>query len=226
MKHVKICTVVTGSNRDEFLSNLEKIQDLSNCIELRIDYIADLTKDDVKTIKDKTKKEAIVTCRSKAEGGIFTGSEDQRIEILQTAMDAGFDHIDIELATLEAHQFEKNDDTKLIISYHNFTETPKYWKLHPIMNKMYKYEPDVVKIATKVKTDNDVHTLFRLIVDKDNDDQWIIVGMGDEGKITRVLSPILGSYLTYAATPFSESADGQIQLDELKKIYDDLHVSY
>jgi 3-dehydroquinate dehydratase-1 len=137
-----------------------------------------------------------------------------------------FDHIEIDLPTLETHDLKLSGEPKKIISYYNFTETPKYWKLHPIMNKMYKYEPDVVKIATKVKTDNDVHTLFRLIVDKDNDDQWIIVGMGDEGKITRVLSPILGSYLTYAATPFSESADGQIQLDELKKIYDDLHVSY
>lgn len=226
MKHVKICTVITGSTLDEFLTHIEKTQEISSCLELRVDSIPDFKKEDITPIKEKTKKETIFTCRSHEEGGTFKGSENERIQILQTALDAGFEHVDIELATLENHQFKKNNNTKLIVSYHNFTETPKYWKLHPIMNKMYKHEPDVVKIATKVKTENDIHTLFRLIVDKDNDDQWIIVGMGEEGKITRVLSPILGSYLTYAATPYSQSAEGQIQIEELKKIYDDLHVSY
>jgi 3-dehydroquinate dehydratase-1 len=79
---------------------------------------------------------------------------------------------------------------------------------------------------TKINNENDVHTLFRLIVDKDNDDQWIIIGNGKQGKITRVLSPILGGYLTYASTDWTDKTLDQISISELKQIYDDLHLEY
>ena len=46
--------------------------------------------------------------------------------------------------------------------------------------------------------------------------------MGAVGRMTRILGPLLGSYLTYAATPWGESASGQIQIEELKKVYNTL----
>jgi 3-dehydroquinate dehydratase type I len=47
--------------------------------------------------------------------------------------------------------------------------------------------------------------------------------MGKEGKISRIISPLVGSYLTYAAlTKGKETAPGQITVSELKKAWKNL----
>ena len=39
---IKICSVVIGESLEEFLDNLRKVQEVSNFVELRVDYIKDL----------------------------------------------------------------------------------------------------------------------------------------------------------------------------------------
>ena len=219
--NIRICTPVIGNTIEVFLKNLEKTQELSNFLELRIDYISDITVSDLDTIREKTTVPAIVTCRASSEGGHFSGSKEDQISILQSAIGM-FEYVDIELATMQHHMFTRNEKTKIIVSYHNFETTPRYWDMQKNIYDINTVHPDIIKIATMVSHDYEVAKIYRLLTNKPQDEERIVVGMGSVGRMTRILGPLLGSYLTYAATPWGESALGQIQIAELKKVYNTL----
>jgi len=217
--NIKICTPVVGKTLDEFLDNLKKTENVSDFVELRVDYIEKLKPEDIGIIYEAKSKEAIFTCRPKNEGGRFAGSENERIEIFNSAKNLDFEYIDIELETLKINQIERNPKTKLIVSYHNFQETPSYWDMQSIIHEMNKFQPDVIKIATILKEEYETTKIYRLLTNKPHNEERIVIGMGENGKMTRVLGPLLGSYLTYASTEWGESAPGQIAIEEMKNIY-------
>ncbi len=207
---IKICTPVIGKTLREFLKNLEKIQEVSEMVELRVDGIKNLNEAELRIIKEKIIKEAIFTSRKK--------------EIILKALNLGFDYIDVELETLEKEPaFAKatagKGKTKIILSFHDFEKTPGVKKLTSIINHMRECNVEVLKIATMINDDQDVKNLFKLLIDRKKNEKMIVVGMGEKGKITRILGPLLGSFLTFASTQYGETAPGQIDIMKLKKIY-------
>lgn len=218
MKH-RICTPVTGTTRAEFFTNLQSVQTVSECIELRADMIPDLKLEDVEKLRKETHTEAIFTCRSMNQGGKYAGSKQDLIALLQAAFNADFDYVDVELDTIREHAFYKGKKTKLIVSYHDFEETPAYWDLTKIVDDIKSYNPDIVKIATMVKKDQDAYSLLKLLINRIPPQEMIVLGMGEHGKLTRILSPLLGGYLTFASTERGASAPGQIPLKDLESIY-------
>lgn len=222
MKNIKICTVITGQTLREFLDNLNKIQKVSDFIELRVDYIEDLKISDLEIIKNHTIKQSIFTCRSREEGGLFNDSNDKLMQIIHKAIDLKFDHLDIEISKLSLFDNRDFKNVKIIGSYHNFKETPDYQELKNIIKSIYKYSfVDIAKIATFANNEDDVINLTRLLINKKSNRDLIVLGMGEKGKITRVVSPLLGGYLTFASLGKCKSASGQIELSELKNIYED-----
>lgn len=218
---IRICTVVTGENLQEFLKNLKKIQSVSDMIELRVDGIKGIKPEDVPFIKKTVIKPSVFTCRREDEGGKFSQSEKMRIQILNEAVRACFEYVDIELSTMEesALNLKRHKKTKLIISYHNFIETPDGLFLKSLIKKMEQFHPDIVKLATMVNNDYDNRTLFRLITDCSFDYDRIIIGMGEKGQISRIIGPLLGNYLTYSTTSNGKKTLGQIHLSKLRSLY-------
>lgn len=223
-KDVKICTVVTGKNLEEFLNNLKKVQKVSDFIELRVDYIEDLKLEDLDIIKKNTIKENIFTCRSLEEGGLFKGSTEELLQIIYRAIELEFNHIDIEVSKLDLINISKcKENVKIIGSYHNFKETPNLNNLNDIVKKIADYDfVSIAKLATMSNNSEDTINLTKLLINNPADKDLIVLGMGEEGKITRIISPLLGGYLTFASLGECKSASGQINLDELKKIYKSL----
>lgn len=217
-KHIRICTPVVGKTVPIFLNHLAKTQEISSFLELRIDTLEQVTLKDLIAIKQRVKARAIFTCRKKEEGGQFAGSEKERAEILQWAI-GRFPFVDIELATVRMFDFSCDEETKIILSYHNITETPSYWDLQKVIFEMNKYRPDILKIATMVQKEYEVTKIYRLLTNKPHDEERIVVGMGEKGRMTRIIGPLLGSYLTYASTEWGDSAPGQIDIGEMEKIY-------
>ena len=205
MKKIKICTPVIGNTLKEFLTNLDKVQEVSEMIELRVDNIESLSKKDLLLIRKKTIKEAIFTSQKK--------------EIILNALNLGFDYVDIDISLATNIDLIKNMTTKIIISFHDFKKTPSLILLKKIKKRIIQIKPDVMKFATMVNSDKDIINLLNLLLSKNNNEKLIVVGMGQKGKITRILGPILGSFLTFASTSFGKSAPGQLKISELKKIY-------
>ena len=216
--NIRICVPVIGETKESFISNLQNIQKIADYVELRIDYIPNISKEILDEIKTYITTKAIVTCRKKTEGGKFEYDEAARIDILQHAI-SRFDYVDIELSTLQSHSFVRDEKTKIIVSYHNFESTPGFWELQKIVYDMNQLNPDILKIATMLTKEYEASKIYRLLSNKAHTEERIIIGMGPYGRITRILGPLLGGYLTFASSEYGESAPGQVSIDELKEIY-------
>ncbi len=84
---------------------------------------------------------------------------------------------------------------------------------------MKQHHPYLIKIATTINHENDAYLLYKLLIEKKKEDKYIIIGMGDKGVSTRVISPLLGGYMTYCSIDNKRSAPGQISCKKMKKIY-------
>ncbi|MBU1599511.1 type I 3-dehydroquinate dehydratase [bacterium] len=109
----------------------------------------------------------------------------------------------------------KAKEKKVIISYHNYEETPKSETLKKILDSMRKKGADIAKIATFIKSREG---LVRLLLLTSNYKALpiITIGMGDIGRISRIIAPIFGSCLTYGYIN-KPQAPGQMKLSTLKK---------
>lgn len=204
MKKIKICTPVIGKTLTEFLKNLDQVQEISEMVELRVDNVKNLSPKDLELIRQETTKEAILTSRKK--------------EIILRALDLRFDYVDIDISLITKFRILKKTGTKIIVSFHDFKKTPSEQELKKIVKKVNKFETNIIKIATMVRKDSDNLKLVKLMSSL-HLKKRIIIGMGEKGKITRILGPFWGNFLTYASTEHGKSAIGQIDIFELKKIY-------
>lgn len=110
---------------------------------------------------------------------------------------------------------EKNSSTlsngQTLSIYHNFEDTPKD------LGKVLASLPsaDLYKIATMAKNTTDSLRMLAFVKNHKN-----VAGMcmGEFGQITRILAPVFGSPLTYAAIG-KAAAPGQMQAEELVNTY-------
>lgn len=186
-------------------------------LELRLDVIEDIdtdkAKDIIESLKKITQKPVILTNRTKKEGGFFEKSEEERINIL--ADNAPLVEItDIELSTEETLRQKVIDNAnKTIISYHNFDETPSREYLQKTIDDAFKIG-DIPKIAVKPRAIEDTYTIIRLLMENDG---IIAISMDKIGSYTRVMAPIMGAPVTYAAIT-DESAPGQLNIRTTSRI--------
>lgn len=192
-------------------------------MELRLDVIKNLTSqsaaDIIHTIKELSDVPIILTNRTKDEGGFFNKTEEERIKILSD--NASLVEItDIELSTNELlRQQVINNANKTIISYHNFEKTPSQEFLQNIIDEAVKIG-DIPKVAVKPEKIEDTYILLKLLMQNRG---IIAISMGKIGSYTRVISPILGSPVTYASVN-DESAPGQLDIETTSEMIKKLKI--
>lgn len=225
MNKYRICAVVTGKTIEEFLRSLDQAQKQVELVELRVDYLRELKLEMLEIIAKKVTKSAILTCRKQNEGGLYTGSEEERLEILQKAISMGFDYVDVELSSIESDDIDLGEKRgKLIVSYHNFSKTPKKSELEKILERMNACGADIKKIAVMANSDEDEGLILEMIVQNSVKSELIMIAMGDKGTKTRVLGPLLGGYLTYGSLEGVKTAPGQVSVERLKEIYNQFNL--
>jgi 3-dehydroquinate dehydratase type I len=157
----------------------------------------------------------IATCRT----GIY--NDDKRLELLTFMAKNGATYIDVELESDENYKKKLVDtarsyNCKIIMSYHNFNETPDADTLKNIIAKAKAANPDFIKIVTQALTVNDNSIILSLYK---TEKKLIAFSMGKLGKESRIKSLKLGSPFIYAAySKKQQSAEGQMTVNKLKKI--------
>jgi 3-dehydroquinate dehydratase type I len=88
------------------------------------------------------------------------------------------------------------------------------------LNACARTKPDIVKICTYAHTIEDNLRVLGIIPYARNKGQAIIAfAMGEQGRISRVMAPFLGAYLSYASVEKgAESAPGQLTIKEMRLI--------
>ena len=115
-------------------------------IELRLDYLAKAP--DFKRLLADKPCPLVATVRRQADGGRWTGPEDERLTLIRQAIVAGFDWVDLE--TDIADQVRRFKDVKRIVSYHNLTEFPG--DLEEIYARMAEQDADVLKVVVAAQS--------------------------------------------------------------------------
>ena len=210
-----ICIPIIANKLPGALHDMAEASMVADIIELRIDYIKDV---DLKRLLEKRIKPVIVTNRPVREGGKFNGSEEERIALLKLAIRLRADYVDIEHDSIQNIRRDTvhRVPTKIIVSYHNFRETPD--DLTTIYNRLSQSGADIVKIVTHANSITDNVRIYRLL--QQSQIPTISFCMGELGIISRILYKRFGSYLTFASLRTGkESAPGQISIHELLNTY-------
>jgi len=198
-------------------------------LEWRIDefsriFPGDLLNPFFKALSCSPRRPFIATNRPLREMGSFEGPEDLRLQLLSEAARAGADWIDLEyeVARDRITTFRKHD-AKILVSWHNWSETPPRLVLRSRLENMCKTEADALKIVTTARTDEDNMRVLELIAlaRREYDIDLIAFCMGPLGKWSRLVSVLLGSPWTYAQIPGQAvAAPGQFTVAQVRDLLD------
>lgn len=208
-----ICVVIARGRHRQVAAEADFLfQEGAELVELRIDYINGTPS--VKALAGKRTGPVVITCRRERDGGRWSGTEDQRLALLRTAIVEGVEWVDLEEDV--AGQVPRLGKTKRIVSYHNFHETPE--DLEAIRDRMAGLDPDVIKITTQANNPHDNLRVLRLV--RDPPVPTIGFCMGEMGIISRVLTGRFGAPWTYAAFGHETGvAPGQLTYEQMTQIY-------
>ena len=184
----------------------------ADLVELRVDCLR--REPNLKRLLRDRFTPLVFTIRRGADGGMWRGDEEKRLQLLREAIVMGVDYVDLESDI--AGQIRRFGPTKRIVSYHNLKKTPD--DLGEIVTAALDCDPDVVKVATMPASLEDASRVLKLGVGSKK--PTITIAMGDLGKFTRVLNAKFGAPFTYAGfNPERVFAAGMPYLNELRKDY-------
>jgi 3-dehydroquinate dehydratase-1 len=209
----RICAAIVAGD----LPAIKKVEPLVDLYEVRIDLIGGGWREVIGSLK----KPWIACNRRAEEGGKWKGSESGRIKELLGALELGAAIIDIELATpgVEKVVKEIKGKAECILSYHNTKKSPTLKELKEILKREISTGADICKVITTARSFADNLAVLQLITEFP-EAKIVAFAMGAMGQISRVLCPLVGGYFTYASIEEGrESAEGQVTVSELRKIY-------
>ncbi|GLT60535.1 hypothetical protein SLA2020_332970 [Shorea laevis] len=219
-----LCTPLMGTTIDQMLIEMQKAKTIgADIVEIRLDCLRNFNpRQDLQTLIKQSPLPTLVTYRPIWEGGQYEGDEAKRQGALKLAMEFGANYIDVELEV--AHDFinsvsaKKPDTCKIIVSSHNFHNTPSTEAIGNLVARIQATGADIVKIATTALDITDCARIFQITVHSQVPTIGIV--MGERGLISRLLCPKFGGYLTYGALEAGAiSAPGQPTAKDLLDLY-------
>ena len=161
----------------------------------------------------------LATCRRHQNHGRYNGSIEEQVRILDAAIGAGAQAVDIEIESAEnyAERLEcLRSHAYLLISYHNYGGTPP---LDSLVRRMTRIAADGYKVVTMGRKPSDNYRVLALARTYAKI-PTVLLAMGETGFPTRVLSTALGGLYTYAAPNAAEgTAVGQVCARQLRHLY-------
>ncbi len=208
MNHKSRIVAVLGKDAE---NDVQATSD-ADMIELRLDLLADGDPLQIlKAIREATAKPIIATARLRTEGGMFQGSEKERVELLIKAS-CYADYVDLELLADQRDDAIARIIKPVIVSYHDFQGMPEELQLMGIYDEMKKTNAAIAKIAVTPKSLHDNLRILQFLLDADM--PLCMIAMGRMGRHLRAIAPLYGSALTYGFVTQS-TAPGQMSLAEL-----------
>jgi len=204
-----LCVSISEKTKDSVIEKIKNIE----MAEIRIEELTNVNSSIVKEIFS-AHNNLIATFRpNKTE-------ENKRVELLIHAIENGAAYVDIEIESNitsinKIIQTAKNNNCKIIISYHNYNETPLLIYLEKIVKKCFDLGADIAKVAIKVNKTKDNVTIISLYSKFNN---ILAIGMGKIGKISRIASIYCGAPFTFVSYKNQKTAPGQISYNNFEKI--------
>ncbi|MFX0035677.1 MAG: type I 3-dehydroquinate dehydratase [Candidatus Hermodarchaeota archaeon] len=210
-------------------------------IELRFDFIKnieELTSELIINLKKMCHPTAcsIFTFRNYLEGGNIQISEGKRFSIIESLINAKPNYIDVELQSnfTQLNQIlsnAKKNDVKIIVSYHDLKKTPSYKDaldlietlkmefINKCLSNLEDSEDIIYKFVFTVQNfEDNIIPLKICNYFREKNQKVISFCMGEMGIFSRVLCPLVGSFLTYVSLD-EKVAPGQINIKTIKELF-------
>jgi len=208
-----ICvSIARGRHRQVIAEHRHLVERGAKLVELRLDYITSNV--NLKRLITDHPCPVIITCRREQDGGKWSGTEESRQMLLRSAVAEGVEYIDLEEDI--ASEIPRYGNTKRVISYHNFRNTP--YELDEIHERCSQLDPDVIKLATMANHPSDNVRMLDLV--QRSRVPTVGMCMGDIGTPSRILCGKFGAPFTYATFHHERSlAPGQLSFQQMTEIY-------
>ena len=213
--------------------NLEEAQQIdahrftdADLIEWRADF---LEKDEILKVAPAifekfAGRELLFTLRTKQEGGNIQLSDEEYVNLIKDVAHLYQpDYVDFEYFSHKEKFEEMLEFPNLVLSYHNFNETPE--NMMEILSELTSLTPKTVKVSVMAHSEQDVLDLMnytRGFKTLNPEQEFVTISMGKVGKISRIASDLTGSSWSFASLD-EATAPGQISLSNMKKIRDILN---
>ncbi len=234
----KICIPIMGRDYSQLLESAHfALGQDADMYEWRADYVTEAANQE-KILEGMQKLRGLIkdsplifTLRSENEGGMQTLSDPTYRNVNASVIESGLaDIIDLELnrdqemikeLTAAAHK----KGVHVLLSSHNFEETPPKEDIITILRRMQELDCDITKYAAMANSGADLLILLDAALamkEKHADRPFVTVAMGEKGMLSRVAGGMFGSALTYAKGKES-SAPGQLTSSQVRYIMQLLH---
>ena len=164
-------------------------------------------------------RELLFTLRTRAEGGEIDLSAQEYVQVIKDVTQLYQpEYVDFEYFGNKDVFDQMLDFPNLVLSYHNFQETPE--NMMEILSELTSLNPKVVKVSVMAHTEQDVLDLMnftRGFKTLNPEQEYVTISMGKVGKVSRITADVTGSSWSFASLD-EASAPGQISLANMKKI--------
>jgi 3-dehydroquinate dehydratase type I len=215
-----ICIPIMARDSAGAIKKMTEAASLADMMEIRLDVMESF---DLKEIIRAAAKPVIVTYRSKKEGGKGLARYETRVRHLIAAIEAGADFVDVEFSMPQIYRqeiFKAAGSSRVIVSRHFSNNTPPRDRIEETFKKMAATGADIVKIVTYAMEPEDNLRVMSLIpLARRLGVKIIAFCMGRAGRISRILTLVMGGYLSFASLEEGqESASGQMPAREMRKM--------
>jgi 3-dehydroquinate dehydratase type I len=222
---IRVCVSIPPKTVDEAIELIRKAEaQHADLIEVRLDSLTN--HDHIAEIPSCTKTPLIATNKSIAQRGKFSGTETERKNILMDAARNGFTYVDVDLGTPKQKELIcklKEVGAKVIVSFHDFEQTPALSQLDKILDEEVALGADVYKIITTAKSVKDNLITLNFVSVASKKVHVVCFAMGDLGKHSRLVSPVFGAFFTFACLDEKrKTAKGQLTINEMNSAYEAL----
>jgi 3-dehydroquinate dehydratase / shikimate dehydrogenase len=219
----RICIALGFPDAESLLAHARKEYDAGErFLEFRIDYLP-APENGVAAIRKFLSRHGdctlLATCRRRQNHGKFNGSVEEQVHVLEAAIDAGAQAVDLEIESAENcldRLQSLRSQAYLLLSYHNYGGTPP---LESILRRMTRVPADGYKLVTTARKPSDNFRVLNLARANPRT-PMVLLAMGEAGFPTRVLSTALGGLYSYATPNAAEgTAAGQVSARQLRHLY-------
>jgi|GEM_PF-2634312 len=210
-----ICISVTPSSRRLAAADLFNASRYCDLIELCLDGLKKLP--DVGALLRAVEKPVLVSCRRECDGGQWSGSEPDRIQLLRNAIVAGPAYVELELDI--ANDIPRFGNTKRVISHTNLRSPLKQAAIDQVFEDCWKAKADIVKFTWRTDTLDDAWPLLAAAT-QNRELPVVGKGIGPGGLAYALLARRYGSPWVYAALEAGmETFSGEANVWQLKEEY-------
>lgn len=208
-----ICISVTPKSRRFAKADLLNASRQCDLIELCLDHL--LKEPDISDLLGATGKPVLISCRRKADGGEWEGSEEDRLRLLRQAIVSGPAYVELELDV--ADKIRRYGNTRRVVSFTSL-DAP-IADVERIYTQARNNDADVVKFSFPTRTLDATWPLLSAVAQY-REPPIVGTGLGRAGLMFSLLGRKFNSPWIYAALEKGmESYDAQPTINDLDELY-------